>query len=189
MEATKYCGSCQSTKSVNDFNKSTRYGYQSKCKSCSVEQVKEWTANNRDRVNERERLRLINNPQRRIGKCVHMRLTNTLRKGTYTRQTAEIIGLTQVQFLDWTAFNFEGDMIWSNYGSLWEFDLIIPASAYDLTIEQQLLAAFNWCNIRPCLKSDNAAKHNFILPFAQANQSIRVLAFIRKMRQNRLEAF
>jgi len=97
--------------------------------------------------------------------------------------------LPQVTWLDWIAFNFEGDMCFQNYGSLWEFDLIIPASAYDLAIEQQLLACFNWTNIRPCLKSDNLAKANFILPFAQANQSIRVLAFIRKMRQTRLEAF
>jgi len=67
--------------------------------------------------------------------------------------------------------------------------LIIPASAYDLTTEEGLLACFNWKNIWPCLKSDNAAKYNFILPFAQANQSIRVLGFIRKLRQLRLEAF
>jgi len=62
-------------------------------------------------------------------------------------------------------------------------DLVIPASAYDLTNEQQLLTAFNWRNIRPCLKSDNASKYNFIHYFTNANQSIRLLAFTRKMRQ------
>jgi len=80
-------------------------------------------------------------------------------------------------------------MCWNNYGKVWEIDLIIPASAYDLTTEEGLLAAFNWKNIRPCLKADNLAKTNFIMPFAQANQSIRVLAYIRKLRQLKLEAF
>jgi len=86
-------------------------------------------------------------------------------------------------------YNFENEMTWANYGKVWEIDLIIPASAYDLTIVEQLLACFNWKNIRPCLKSDNAAKYNFILPFIQANQSIRVLRFIRKLRQLKLKPF
>jgi len=67
--------------------------------------------------------------------------------------------------------------------------LVIPASAYDLTTEEGLLSCFNWKNLRPCLKADNLAKANFVLPFAQANQSIRVLGFIRKLRQIMLEAF
>jgi len=74
-------------------------------------------------------------------------------------------------------------MCFSNYGKLWQIDLVTPASAFDLTNEQQLLAAFNWRNIRPCLKSENLVKAKFILPFAQANQSILLLAFTRKMRQ------
>jgi len=78
-------------------------------------------------------------------------------------------------------------MWFSNYGSLWEFDLVNPASNFDLTIEEQLLAGFNWTNIRPCLKSDNATKSYFILPFHTANQSIHVLAYIRKLRQLNLE--
>jgi len=151
--------------------------------------VKQWRINNRNYVNEQKRNCYATNPKVRISKNIHTRLMNTLRRGIYTRKTAEIIGLSEVQWLDWLVFNFEGNMWLQNYGSLWEFDFVIPASAFDLAVEAQLLAAFNWTNIRPCLKADNAAKANFILPFAQANQSIRVLAFIRKMRQTRLEEF
>jgi len=78
-------------------------------------------------------------------------------------------------------------MCFANNGKLWCIDLVTPASAYNLTNEQQLLAAFNWRNIRPCIKSDNLAKYNFICPFAQANQSIRILAFTRKMKQIAIE--
>jgi len=92
-------------------------------------------------------------------------------------------------FLEWLSYNFEGEICFANYGQLWQFDLVIPASAYDLIEEQQLLSCFNWKNIRPCLKSANLAKYNFICQFTIANKSIRVLGFIRKMRQIRIEHF
>jgi len=94
-----------------------------------------------------------------------------------------------VQFLDWLSFNFECDMSWVTHRSVWQIDLVISASAYDLTTDEGQLAYFKWRNIRPCLKADNAAKYNIYLPFHVANQSIRILAFIRKLRQIRLENF
>jgi len=98
-------------------------------------------------------------------------------------RTEEIIGVSKGIYLDWLSFNFENGMCFANYGKLWEIDLVTPASSFDLTNEQQLLACFNFRNIRPCIKKDNLAKANFISPFAQANQSIRLLAFTRNMRQ------
>jgi len=163
MKATKYCGSCKADKSVNEFNRSTRRGYDYRCKQCSIEYVREWTANNRARANERERIRYATNPQHRISQNMHTKLNDILRRGSYTERIKQIIGLTQVQFLEWISFNFEGNMCWSNYATLWQFDLVIPTSSFDLTVETQLLCAFNCSNIRPCLKAENAAKYNFIL--------------------------
>jgi len=114
---------------------------------------------------------------------MHFRLNGILRRGSYTCRTEEILGVPKGIYLDWLSFNFENGMCFANYGKLWQIDLIIPASTFDLTNEQQLLACFNWRNIRPCLKSENAGKYNFILLFAQANQSIKILAFSRKMKQ------
>jgi len=188
---SKFCSKCQLTKPTYKFNHDSYAtdGFQHKCKACNVENIRQWVNNIRNYVNEKKRIDYATNPQRRISECIHKRLMNTLRKGIYTRRTAEIIDLSEVQWLDWLVYNFEGDMWFQNYGTLWQFDLVTPASAHNLTTEEGLLAAFNWKNIRPCLKSDNAAKYNFIMPFAQANQSIPVLAFIRKMRLTRLEAF
>jgi len=125
--ATKFCSKFQGTKPTYEFNHDshTADGFHYNCKQCCVEQVRQWRINNRDQANEQERNYYATNPQRRISKCVHMRLTNILKSGTYTRRTAEIIGLTQGQVLNWISYNFEGEMMWSNYGVLWEFDLII----------------------------------------------------------------
>jgi len=46
-------------------------------------------------------------PQIKIYQSVHDRLKNILRRGRYTRRTEQIIGLTQVQFIDWLSFNFK----------------------------------------------------------------------------------
>jgi len=117
---------------------------------------------------------------------MHSKLRNILKRGCYSIRTEYIFGLSKVEYLDWLSFNFKNEMCWSNYGKVWQIDLVTPASAFDLTNEEHLLACFNFRNIRTCLKADNLAKYNFILPFAQANQSIRVLAFIRKMRNAKI---
>jgi len=181
--ASKLCGRCNLIKSVNDFNRSTRNGYMNKCKLCKVEYNKQWVNDNREQVNERERNRFATNSQYRISKNIHNRLNAILRRGIYSLRTEEILGIPKGLYLDWLSFNFEGNMCFLNYGKLWQIDLVISASAFDLTNEQQLLACFNWRNIRPCIKSDNAVKYNFICQFTIANQSIRLLAFTRKMRQ------
>jgi len=179
------------TKSIYDFNHDSYAtdGYHHKCKKCAIEQKQQWRVSNREHYNEHNRNYYVVNTQARNSRNMHNRLWSILKRGSYSCRTEEIIGLNKPTYIEWLSYNFEGEMTWVNYGSIWEIDLIIPASAYDLTNEQQLLACFNWKNIRPCLKSDNLAKANFLMPFAQANQSIRILAFIRKLRQLKLEAF
>jgi len=187
--ACKICGRCNLIKYVCDFNRSTRNGYQSRCKTCCVEYARDWNNNNRDRVNERERNRTATNIQHQINKNTHNKLWSILKRGSYSARTEQIIGLNKTTYLEWLSYNFEGEMCWANYGQVWHIDLVIPASAYDLTNEEQLLSCYNWKNIRPYLKKDNAAKYNFICQFAIANHSIRDLGFIRKMRQIRIEHF
>jgi len=189
MEFTKQCGRCNLIKSVCDFNRSTRDGYMSKCKVCCVEDKREWVNNNREHVNEYLRNSFATNPSARIANNMHRRLNHILHRGSYSTRTEHIIGLNKPTYLEWLNYNFEENMCWANYGIVWCFDLIIPASAYDLTDEVQLLSCFNWKNIRPCIKKDNAVKFIFICQFTIANHSIRVLGFIRKMRQIRIEHF
>jgi len=191
MEATKICTRCNSVETVSDFNKrsASSDGYVYICKTCSVEVRQFWNENNRDRSNARERTYCADTSHRRISKNMHKILWSILKRGHYSLRTEQIIGLNKQTYLEWLSYNFEGEMCWANYGQLWCIDLVIPASAYDLTDEQQLLSCFNWKNIRPCLKKDNGAINNFICQFTIANHSIRVLGFIRKLRQLKLETF
>jgi len=66
-----------------------------------------------------------------------------LRRGCYSTRTEQIIGLNKQTFLEWLSYNFEENMCFATYGEVWQFDLIIPASSYDLTTDEGLLACFN----------------------------------------------
>jgi len=189
--ASKLCSRCNVIKSVNDFNKkaASRDGFQSHCKACNVEINQNWNNTNRDRLNLQKQNLKERNPNVRISNNMHTRLRSILHRGIYSARTEQIIGLSKPLYLEWLSFNFGSEMCWATYGKIWFIDLVIPASAFDLTFEEQLLTCFNWRNIRPCLKNANAIKYNFLCQFAVANQSIRVLVFIRKMRQMRIEHF
>jgi len=101
--------------------------------------------------NERSRNYYATNPNAQISRKIHDRLNAILKRGSCSLRTEEILGVPKRIYLDWLSFNFENGMRFSNYGKLWQIDLITQASAYDLTNEQQLLACFNFRNIRPCL--------------------------------------
>jgi len=123
--ASKFCSKCHVTKATYKFNHDSHTAdeFHYNCKQCCIEHGRQWRENNRDRYNEQKRNYYATNPQVRISNNMHVRLNNTLRKGIYTRRTAENIGLSEVQWLDWLVFNFAGDMWFQNYGSLWQFDL------------------------------------------------------------------
>lgn len=46
---TKTCSKCKEEKSVEDFYKSSRYGYQAWCKKCNTQAQKDWRENSRDK--------------------------------------------------------------------------------------------------------------------------------------------
>jgi len=87
METTKKCGICNTVKSVNDFNKSTRDGFRFECKSCDVECVKRWREANIECYNEQQRTRYANNVQHQINKNMHKKLWSILRRGHFSLRT------------------------------------------------------------------------------------------------------
>jgi len=65
---SKMCSTCQVNKPTYKFNHDSYAadGFHHKCKQCSVEHVREWNNNNRDRVNAHERNRRLTNLQYKI---------------------------------------------------------------------------------------------------------------------------
>jgi len=135
--ASNFCNKCEITKPTYEFNhrSNTADGFQYMCKACNIEQKQQWRENNREHFNEHNLNYYGTNPQLRIYQNMHKKLWSILRRGCYSNITEQIIGLNQPTYLEWLSYNFEGEMWWANYGKVWQIDLIIPASAYDLTTE------------------------------------------------------
>jgi hypothetical protein len=59
---------------------------------------------------------------------------------------------------EWIENMFVEDMNWSNYGSVWVIDHIVPFRMFDIFKEEELRLCWNYRNLMPLLKSDNLKK-------------------------------
>jgi hypothetical protein len=178
---TKMCSTCRVEKDLNEYasDRSSDDGKDHRCRPCHREYCRQWSINNRAHRKNYRVNQYAANPQHRIKSSMLNRLKNFIRRGTYTARTAELIGCTYQVMLDWVSFNFEEDMSFTNYGTLWNFDFVIPFAAFDLTNEDELRAAMHYSNIKPCIRDMNYRISSAILPFFIANQKIRFHALNR----------
>jgi hypothetical protein len=113
-------------------------------------------------------------------KRMRQRLNKMIRQGDRSPRTAEIIGTSHQNFIDWIAFQFTESMNWENYGTVWCFEHCCPLSAFDLTDEEQLKKAMNWMNIRPYCKIRNSEKKASIDPWLSVFQQIKAKKFLNE---------
>jgi hypothetical protein len=72
----------------------------------------------------------------------------------------ELIGCTWAAFVNHLVpMLVAEEWDWSEYGSLWVFDHVLPLKAFNLRDRQELLACFYWRNLRPLASAENAEKN------------------------------
>jgi transposase-like protein len=165
----KRCCICLEWKELFNYsrNHKARDGLNSQCKTCRRNYQRQYQFKKyRDDI------------QHRTAELMRHRLNKMIRQGDRSSRTAEIIGTSHQNFLYWIAFQFTGDMNWSNYGSVWCFEHVIPLSAFDLTDEEQLKKAMHWMNIRPFCKIKNNEKYTSIDPWLSVLQQIKAKKFL-----------
>ncbi len=57
-------------------------------------------------------------------------------------------GLSIEQFRKWIEIQFTDQLNWGNFGSVWQFDHIVPVAYFDFLIEEDLCLCWNFINIR-----------------------------------------
>jgi len=67
------CNTCEMTKPNYEFNhrSNSAAGFRFECKTCAVQQKKQWREANRDHVNEQQHTRYAANAQVRINDNIH----------------------------------------------------------------------------------------------------------------------
>ena len=61
---------------------------------------------------------------------------------------AYYFGLGCREFRKWIEIQFTGELNWDNFGTLWQFDHLVPVSYFDFSKEKDLLLCWNFINIR-----------------------------------------
>lgn len=57
---------------------------------------------------------------------------------------------------------FQKGMTWSNYGSEWEVDHVMPCASFDLSLPVDQKRCFHYTNLQPLWASQNREKHNTV---------------------------
>lgn len=79
-------------------------------------------------------------------------------KTGYPKYLNEIIGCSLSTFRGHIASQFDDGMRFDNYGTVWEFDHMIPCCAFDLSNMTEVKLCFHYNNTRPIRPLENARK-------------------------------
>ncbi len=173
----KQCTICKQFKDLEFYPKrnDTKHGYRHECLDCKKNIMSDYYINI---YNEARRLRkktdieyrLICNHRNYIYKCIT--------KFNKQDKSLKYLGCTLIIFKKWLEFQFDDDMSWDNYGTLWTIDHILPLDLFDLNNINEQNIAFNWKNMQPL--KDNFVKSNNIRLYEYFNAFISSHRFIQK---------
>lgn len=97
-----------------------------------------------------------------ISRALRSYLDNGLRPPPERRRVGEwkrYLGCGIMTFAEHLQAEWFDEMKWENYGSLWELNYIKPLSDFDMSKDENMLAAFNFKNIQPRLVKDRTNAH------------------------------
>ena len=144
------------------IEKSKNYNFKHKEKR--QEQSKHYLDNNQKSINEKDKLRRINNPIYKISGLVRCRLRKYLKSYNITKKnkTFHIIGCSPEFLKEHLEKQFIEGMNWNNHGLFgWHIDHIIPLSS--AKTEEELYRLCNYTNLQPLWAIDNLKKSNKLI--------------------------
>lgn len=182
----KYCPKCKQEKSENLFykNKSTKDGLSSYCCICmrklyedKREQVlkqqkeynkteqrkqkqKEWYINNKQVQNQKQKLRKQNDVCFYLESIFRNRLYKSFIYDKGFKNWEQLVNYNWKQLKEHLESQFAPEMNWSNYGTYWELDHVIPKSQFCYTTFdcKEFKICWSLMNLRPLSKYENAQR-------------------------------
>lgn len=123
-----------------------------------------WWTKNKARVQElknaRRRLRYKNDPVYRIRTLTRNTVSRAIKLGwSKNTQSAELLGCDCATLKFVLERQFLPGMTWDNHGHRgWHVDHIRPLASFDLTKDEEVLAAMHYSNLQPLWAVDNLSK-------------------------------
>ena len=168
----KICSSCNTELHFDMFNKQKggRFGLSGECKKCLKKRNLSWReSGGREWENIWVKNKKQTDPQFKLKTLLRGRLLDALKRHTRggkvnkNHSALTLLGCSIEEYKIYLENKFTPKMNWSNHGSYWEIDHILPCDSFDLTIETEQYRCFNYKNTQPLTISQNRSKGNKLI--------------------------
>ena len=198
----KACSTCKQVLSLSCFERRGKGLGRSQCHTCyaaakhaqylrnkqrynTSQQKKDYVLKNSNRIlayhKEWRRARYAKDPVFRMLRLMRGRFYNFV-KAPKDKSSFEYIGCSPQHLKLWLQFQFRPGMTWSNLGSYWHIDHIIPVSRFQIC---EMHIAFHWTNVQPLTAEDNMKKSSKLVPTMFFSTIIVVHRFVQHFRLDR----
>jgi len=119
-------------------------------------------AENKAKRNDKDKQRKRVDDEFRVMCNIRTRVHNVLKQNK-TCKTDKLLCCNKEQLKTWLTYQLHDDLDWSNYGTLWHIDHVIPLAFFNLLDQKEQLLAFHWSNLRPLNAVANIDKSDKII--------------------------
>lgn len=123
------------------------------------QRISEYHKQSKDHRNAYLKTRSQNDPLFRTIRSLRAWIHDVLKNKKETK-TNQLIGCNSKDLKLWIEFLFSKEMSWSNYGTYWHIDHVIPISFFDIENKDEQKTCFHWTNLRPLEARMNLQKSN-----------------------------
>lgn len=104
--------------------------------------------------------RIKNNLLYKLRLRISTDICNRLKRSFISKNTTTVnyLGCDIKYYKEYLTNKLYPEMNWENYGNIWEIDHIIPISKFDMSVEENIYAAFNYNNTQPLFKTTDIAR-------------------------------
>jgi hypothetical protein len=148
-------------------------------KVAAREKTKRYRARHKEKLQARERERLVTDPAYAFARLLRSRVGKAV-KEQYAKKafkTMDLIGCTVSRLLAHLEAQFLPGMKWENYGRRgWHIDHILPCAAFDLSRPDHQKKCFHYSNLRPAWSHHNEGRGSRIegeLPLIYRHKKVK----------------
>ena len=142
---------------------------------------------NKEKINEKYVERYHNDPEfraNRLGKDKIRHKINSIKcTNDFIGTDFEVVGY-------WFEYNFTEEMNWSNHGTVWDIDHVMPINRWDLNNKEDEETCFDWKNVVPLECHINRNMKRNVLNFIQfVEHSQKLLKYFNEKELDKYEFF
>lgn len=124
------------------------------------EYQKNYRRENKDKLNEYSLNRYHTNIRYKLRGLIGGGIRKKLHGQIKECKSIEYIGCTWEFLIGYLESKFRDGMNWTNLGTLWQIDHIIPCVSFDFNDNEQIKKCYNYTNLQPLLIHENASKQD-----------------------------